>query len=56
MKKLFAMLLLTAAFSIVGLAQKNADEKTLMKIEQELPDSIVGKKLSAIEKYYADRR
>jgi len=53
MKKIFVILMFITAFSVITFGQSKSDEKILMNIEQELLDSIVGKKLSAIEKYYA---
>lgn len=53
MKKIFVILMFITAFSVITFGQSKSDEKILMNIEQELLDSIVGKKLSAIEKYYS---
>ena len=54
MKKLILILTILFALSAMGLGQKKSDEQTLIKMEQEFLEAIVGKKFSTLEKYYAN--
>ena len=54
MKKMLIILLLIITVSTFTFGQKTKDEARLMSIEPELVDSIVVRKLSVIEKYYAN--